>query len=76
MAKRPAAHNPMIWRKVAPPAGGPCASGCGGFVRLGEACDTCAFNRALAELEAEDAQRALERVPDPARDDIGIEGWE
>ena len=51
--KRPAAHNPMIFRKVPKPAGRACTEpGCVGFIREGVAeCEVCAFNRALAELE-------------------------
>lgn len=66
--RRPAAHNPMIFRKVARPAGRACAA-CGGHVRPGLECEGCAFEVALAELEPA-------RVPDPARADIGIEPWE
>lgn len=76
MARRPAAHNPMIFRKVPRPAGAVCPRGCGGFVRAGTACDTCAFNAALLEVQAEIRAEAERRVPDPARDDIGIEPWE
>lgn len=54
MSKRPAAHNPMIFRKVTKPAGRVCdVPGCGGYIREGEpGCAVCAFNQALAELEA------------------------
>lgn len=44
--RRPAAHNPMVFRKVAKPAGRACtATGCTGFIRAGEECQNCAFER-------------------------------
>lgn len=47
MTRRPAAHNPVVYRKVARPAGAPCTvPGCGGFVLAGDDCGTCAFTDA------------------------------
>ena len=55
MIRRPAAHNPMIFRKTAKPAGRTCTEpGCVGFIRTTETeCPVCAFNKALAEIEEE-----------------------
>lgn len=47
--RRPAAHNPMIFRKVAKPAGHNCPV-CNAFVRLGAECETCAFNAEFAAM--------------------------
>lgn len=52
-SRRPAAHNPMIFRKVAKPAGCLCTRpGCGGFVRVGEKCPICEADQDLAVLDA------------------------
>lgn len=57
MARRPAAHNPMVFRRTAPVAGRRCTElragvECGGFVRAGVTeCPVCAFERAFLELQ-------------------------
>lgn len=53
MTRRPAPRNPVVFRKVAPPAGRHCAelragAPCGGFIRDGlDECPVCAFDRAF-----------------------------
>lgn len=51
--RRPTAHNPMIPRHVAKPAGHVCnRPGCGGFVRVGDECPICAAHQDLAVIDA------------------------
>lgn len=51
--KRPAAHNPMVYRKVAAPAGAQCGRpGCDQFVRAGSHCEQCEADQSLAMMQA------------------------
>lgn len=55
--RRPAAHNPMIFRKVAKPAGCKCKV-CGAYVREGSDCETCAFNADFAAMFPNEDEKA------------------
>lgn len=53
MSRRPAAHNPMVWRKTKLPNGKYCEK-CECFVREGTECEGCIVLAFFAELERGD----------------------